>query len=45
VGEDDDSGEGVHARLTAAITPGHYELVVRPYSATTGPYVVEISVR
>jgi uncharacterized protein len=43
VSEDDDSGEGVDARLTAEITPGRYELVVRPYAATTGPFVVEIT--
>jgi hypothetical protein len=45
VSEDDDSGEGVDARLTSPFTPGRYELVVRPYAATTGPFVVEITTR
>ena len=45
VSEDDDSGEGVDARLTTAVERGRYELLVRPYAATTGPFVVEVTAR
>jgi uncharacterized membrane protein YeiB len=42
VGEDDDSGPSLDARWEGTLEPGTYELRVRPYSASTGPFVVTV---
>lgn len=41
--EDDDSGPGFDARISATLGPGRYDVDVRPYSAATGPFVLEIT--
>jgi uncharacterized protein len=41
--EDDDSGPGLDARITATLGPGRYDVDVRPYSAATGPFVLSIA--
>ena len=43
IAEDDDGGEGLDARLDTTLMSGTYELVVRPYGATTGPFVLAIT--
>lgn len=40
--QDDDSGPGFDSRITATLGPGRYDIDVRPYSAATGPFVLEI---
>lgn len=45
IAEDDDGGPGVDARIERALPAGDYEVAVRPYSATTGPFVLELSAR
>lgn len=40
--EDDDSGPGFDSRIEATLGPGRYEVDVRPYSAATGPFVLEL---
>jgi uncharacterized protein len=42
VAEDDDSGPGLDARLTTELAPGRYDVLVRPYSAVTGPFALQI---
>jgi hypothetical protein len=39
--EDDDGGDGLDARIEASLEPGAYVVIVRPYAATTGPYLLE----
>ena len=41
--EDDDSGPGFDSRIEATLGPGRYDVDVRPYSAATGPFVLEIA--
>jgi uncharacterized membrane protein YeiB len=41
--EDDDSGPGFDSRIEATLGPGRYDVDVRPYSAATGPFVLEIT--
>ena len=43
IAEDDDGGPGVDARIERQLPAGDYEVVVRPYSATTGPFVLDLS--
>jgi hypothetical protein len=45
IAEDDDGGEGLDARIEASLSPGTYTLLVRPYAATTGPFVVDVAHR
>ena len=40
VAADDDSGPGLDAQLHTALAPGRYDVLVRPYSATSGPFVL-----
>lgn len=40
--EDDDSGPGLDARIEADLAPGTYGITVRPFAATTGPYVLDV---
>lgn len=40
--QDDDSGPGFDSRIAATLGPGRYDVDVRPYSAATGPFVLEI---
>lgn len=40
--EDDDSGPDLDAQLTANLAAGRYDLLVRPYSAVTGPFSVTV---
>lgn len=40
VASDDDSGPGLDARIHTALPPGRYDVIVRPYSATSGPFVL-----
>lgn len=42
VDEDDDSGPHLDARLVTTLAPGRYDVDVRPYSASTGPFVLEV---
>jgi uncharacterized membrane protein YeiB len=42
VAEDDDSGVGLDSRIERTLGPGHYEVDVRPYSASTGPFVLVV---
>lgn len=43
VGEDDDSGYGVNARVRAGLTPGHYVAQVRHYRPSgTGAYSIRV---
>ncbi len=42
IAEDDDSGPGFDSRIEATLGPGRYDIDVRPYSAATGPFVLEI---
>lgn len=41
--QDDDSGPGFDSRIEATLGPGRYDVDVRPYSAATGPFVLELS--
>jgi uncharacterized protein len=41
--EDDDGGDGLDARIETHLMSGTHELVVRPYGAVTGPFVVTIT--
>ena len=41
--QDDDSGPGFDSRIAATLGPGRYDIDVRPYSAATGPFVLEIA--
>ncbi len=41
--EDDDSGEDLDARIDTSLAPGTYTIIVRPYGATTGPFVLSIT--
>lgn len=40
VASDDDSGPGLDAYVRTALPPGRYDVLVRPYSATSGPFVI-----
>lgn len=40
--EDDDSGPHLDARLVTTLAPGRYDVDVRPYSASTGPFVLTV---
>jgi uncharacterized protein len=40
--EDDDSGPELDAQLTTKLTPGTYDVLVRPYSAVTGPFSLRV---
>ncbi len=40
--EDDDSGPHLDARIVTTLAPGRYDVDVRPYSASTGPFVLEV---
>ena len=42
IAEDDDSGPGLDAEIEADLQPGTYEVLVRPFASTTGPYVLDV---
>jgi hypothetical protein len=42
IATDDDSGEGLNARLVSALGPGIYHVLVRPYSSGRGPFTLTI---
>jgi len=42
IAEDDDGGDGLDARVSRELAPGEYSVTVRPYAATTGPYLLAI---
>jgi uncharacterized membrane protein YeiB len=42
LGEDDDGGDGLDARLELDLAPGEHRVIVRPYAATTGPFLLEV---
>lgn len=41
--QDDDSGPAFDSRIEATLGPGRYDVDVRPYSAATGAFVLEIA--
>ena len=43
VAEDDDSGPGLDAQLSTDLSRGRYEVLVRPYSAVTGPFALAVA--
>ncbi|MCB9958782.1 MAG: DUF418 domain-containing protein [Rhodospirillaceae bacterium] len=43
IGQNDDGGVGLNARLVATVDPGDYRLVVRPYATAVGPYALSRS--
>jgi hypothetical protein len=43
--QDDDSGPGFDSRIEATLGPGRYDVDVRPYSAATGPFVLDVQLR
>lgn len=43
IAEDDDSGPGLDAEIEAALEPGTYEIIVRPFGSTTGPYAIDVA--
>jgi uncharacterized protein len=43
--EDDDSGPGTDPEMQIVLKPGRYELLVRPFSASNGPFVLSIDRR
>ena len=42
VAEDDDSGAGLDAQIEADLEAGVYEVIVRPFASTTGPYALDV---
>ncbi len=42
IAEDDDSGPGYCPRLETTLEPGRYLVKVRPYSSSTGPFVLRV---
>ena len=42
IAEDDDSGPGLDAEIEADLEPGTYEIIVRPFASTTGPYALDV---
>lgn len=40
VAENDDGGEGLDARIVVTLAPGRYRVIVRPFDAATGGYVL-----
>ena len=42
IAEDDDSGPGLDGEIEANLEPGTYEIIVRPFASTTGPYALDV---
>ena len=42
IGQDDDSGHELNARLTQKLAPGVYRIVVRPYAQSLGPFSLSV---